>query len=47
MAQLQEKFGDTTLSRDPKRGRELQSQYDSNKQKLADLEAEYFARENQ
>ena len=45
IADCQAAFGDPTSFRDPQRGQKLQSDYESATQRLADLEQEYFARE--
>ena len=45
IAECQGSFGDTDSFKDPSRGKKLQQEYESLSQKLSQLEAEYFARE--
>jgi ATP-binding cassette subfamily F protein 3 len=47
IVELQHHFGDADLFKNPSRGKELHEQYESLTKKLADLEEEYFTRENE
>ena len=46
IVQLQHQFGDADSFKNPSRSKELHEQYEALTKKLAELEAEYFAREN-
>jgi ATP-binding cassette subfamily F protein 3 len=46
IVQLQQLFGDPNAFKDPTKGKDLHNQYDELTKKLAELEEEYFTREN-